>query len=252
MFFLFSKLLSFVLSPFTWIFIFIFLSLASKKANRKRNYLVIGIVVMLLFSNGFIFNEVNRRWEVPPVELNQIKDHDYVIVLGGFSAYDTLYHKFRLTNAGDRIWQTLQVYYQKKARKIFISGGSGKLLHQELTEADKVKGYLVSIHIPEKDIIIEPTSRNTHENAMNSAAWLKKHDPAAKCILITSAAHMPRALGCFKKEGLVVIPYSADWHAHPKSYDFDEVVVPTMYAAPTASTTMLRSSSTPLPPRYVE
>lgn len=226
MFFLFSKLLTYFLSPFSWIVIFLIFSVFSKKANRKRNFLVTAIVLLLLFSNGFLLNEATKRWETPPVNASQLKTYDYAVVLGGFSSYDTVYHKLKLTEAGDRIWQTLQLYYQKKAGKIFISGGSGRLLHQELTEADKVKAILVSMHIPDKDIIIDPVSRNTHENAVNTAGWIKKHDPEASCILVTSAAHMPRAIGCFRKQGLAAKPYSCNWSISAPSYDFDVMIVP--------------------------
>lgn len=228
MFFLFSKLLSIFLSPFTWILILIIFSVFIKKANKKRNFLIFAIVLLIVFSNQFILNTVYKHWETPPVSLDKIKTHDYAIVLGGFSSYDTTYKKLKLTEAGDRIWQTMQLYYQKKARKIFISGGSGKLLRQDLTEADKVKQVLILMHIPEKDIIIDPVSRNTHENALNTAGWLKKHDPKATCILITSASHMPRALKCFQKQGLSVFPYSSNWNYDVNNLSLDVLLIPSV------------------------
>lgn len=226
MFFLLSKLLTIFFSPFFWVFILLLLGLFSKKPGVKKKYYLIGILVLYLFSNSFIVNEVVRMWEIPPVKLQRVRPHDYAIVLGGFSSYDTVYHKMKLTSSGDRIWQTLQLYYQKKVSKIFISGGSGKLLHQDQTESDKVKDCLLLMNIPEKNIIIDPTSRNTHENAVNTAAWINKHDPKATCLLVTSALHMRRALGCFKKTGIKVIPYSADWQTEPRSFDFDQLIIP--------------------------
>jgi uncharacterized SAM-binding protein YcdF (DUF218 family) len=226
MFFLLSKVLSIFYSPLFWFFVLFFIALFTKKSKKKRNYYIIGIIVLFLFSNGFILNEATRLWEVPPTKLQQVKKYDYAIVLGGFSSYDTVYHKMKLTNAGDRIWQTLQLYYQKKVTKIFISGGSGKLLHQEQTEADKVKDFLILMNIPEKNIVIDQTSRNTHENAVNTSVWLANHDPKATCILVTSAIHMRRAAGCFKKEGIKVTTYSADWKSEPRTYDFDQLIIP--------------------------
>jgi uncharacterized SAM-binding protein YcdF (DUF218 family) len=226
MFFLLSKVLLIFLSPFFWIFILLLLALFSKKANRKRNYLIFGVLIFFLFSNSFLLSEVVRWWEVPPTKLQMVSKCDYAIVLGGFSQYDTVYHKMKLSEAGDRIWQTLQLYHQKKVSKIFVSGGSGKLMTQGETEADKVKGYLMTLGIPDKDVVIDPTSRNTHENALNTADWLKKHDPEAKCLLVTSAWHMRRALGCYKKAGLKVTAYSADWKAEPRKYDFDHLLLP--------------------------
>jgi uncharacterized SAM-binding protein YcdF (DUF218 family) len=226
MFFLFSKVLSFLLTPIFWVLVLLLMGLFSKKANRKKTYLISGIVLLYLFSNAFLFNEVSRKYEYPLTKLKDAGKHDYAIVLGGFSLYDTTYSKVKFVEASDRLWQALQLYHQKKVKKLFISGGSGQLFHQDETEADKIKAFLMSIHVPESDIIMEMTSRNTHENAANTEAWLKKHDPAASCLLVTSASHMRRALGCFKKEGVNVIPYTTHRLSDPRKFDFDVLLIP--------------------------
>ena len=229
MFFLFSKILLFVISPFTWIFVLLLFALFTKKTNRKRNYLIICTFILILFSNEFLFNEVERKWEAPPSKYENLDKYDYAILLGGFSSYDTAYSKVKFTETADRFCQTIQLYEQKKVRKILISGGSGSILHQDETEADKIKVFLKSLHVPESDIIMEMTSRNTHENASNTASYLKKHDVKAKCVLITSAQHMPRAYGCFKKEGLNVTAYSTNFLAFQRRYDLDILVIPKSY-----------------------
>jgi uncharacterized SAM-binding protein YcdF (DUF218 family) len=179
-----------------------------------------------VFSNAFLSNEVNNLWEAKPVKINNIGTFDYAIVLGGFSSYDTVYSKMKFSEASDRLWQALQLYHQKKVKKLFISGGSGKLMHQDETEADKVKTFLISLHVPEDDIILEMTSRNTHENAANTALWLKKHHPNAKCLLVTSASHMRRAIGCFKKEKVNVTSFATNYYAEKRKFEFDGLVIP--------------------------
>jgi uncharacterized SAM-binding protein YcdF (DUF218 family) len=229
MFFMLSKILLFLISPFIWAFILLFFALFTKKPSRKRNYLIISSLILLLFSNQFLFNEVEKKWETPAVKIENVDKYDYAILLGGFSSYDTATSKVNFTEAADRFCQTLQLYQQKKIKKIFISGGSGQLLHQDLTEADKIKTFLISLNVPESDILIEATSRNTHENATNTAKYLKKHDPAARCLLVTSAMHMPRALGCFKKAGLNVTAYPTNFLAESRKFDFDILVFPKPY-----------------------
>jgi uncharacterized SAM-binding protein YcdF (DUF218 family) len=226
MFFFFSKVLVFLLSPFLWMFLLLVFALFTKQSNRKRNYLIVSILILLLFSNGFLFNEAVRKWEVPVTRIEALDKYDYAILLGGFSSFDTTYKKIRFGEAADRFCQTIQLYHQKKVKKIFISGGAGSLLHQENTEADKVKAFMLSIHIPEQDIVMEMTSRNTHENAVNTAAYLGKHAPGARCLLVTSACHMPRALGCFKKAGSNVTPYVTDYLAQPRKYEVDLLILP--------------------------
>jgi uncharacterized SAM-binding protein YcdF (DUF218 family) len=226
MFFLFSKVLAFIFSPLIWAFTLLIFALFNKKPNRKRNLSIIAVMVLFLFSNEFLLNEAMAKWESKPVKLHKSENFDYAIVLGGFSNYDTAFSRMQLTANGDRIWQAMRLYKEKKVRKIFITGGSGKLLHQEITEADKAKIALISMQIPEKDIITESLSRNTHENAQYSTEWLKKHDPGAKCILITSASHMKRALASFKKFDRTMVAYPTDFRSEPRKYDVDILIKP--------------------------
>ncbi len=226
MFFLLSKLLSFILAPYFWFITLLFIALFTKKANKKRNYIMVAIAVLFIFSNTFLSNEINNLWEAKPLKTSNIGHFDYAIVLGGFSSYDTTYSKVKFLDASDRLWQALQLYHLKKVNKLMISGGSGKLLHQDESEADKVKAFLISLNVPEKDIIMEITSRNTHENAVNTASWLKKHHPNAQCLLVTSAGHMRRALGCFKKANVNVTSFSTNYYAEPRSLEFDKLILP--------------------------
>jgi uncharacterized SAM-binding protein YcdF (DUF218 family) len=226
MFFLFSKILTFLLSPLTWILTLIIFAIFSKKPNRKRNFIIFAGIMFLLFSNGFLLNEALRKWEITPITLHKNDKFDYAIVLGGFSNFESTNSRMQLNGAGDRIWQTLQLYKQKKVNKIFITGGSGKLLHLDVTEADKVKAFLITLQIPEKDIIVDALSRNTHENAENSMVWIKKHHPGAKCILITSATHMRRASKCFKKYDPSIVCYPVNLLSEPRKYDFDLLIIP--------------------------
>lgn len=229
MFFLFSKVLLFMISPFVWAMILLLFALFTKKPNRKRNYLIFSFLVLLLFSNEFLYSEAGRTWEAKPTKIENLDKYDYAVLLGGFSSYDTAYSKISFTEAADRFCQTLQLYQQKKVKKIFISGGTGSILHQDLTEADKAKSFLLSLNVPETDIIIEAVSRNTHENAVNTASYLKKHAPNTSCLLVTSAMHMNRAMGCFKKEGLNVTAYPTNFLIGRRKFDFDILVLPKPY-----------------------
>jgi uncharacterized SAM-binding protein YcdF (DUF218 family) len=226
MFFLLSKILSFILSPIIWILALLFLSLFSKKPNKKKWFLISAIALFLLFSNHFLQNEMFRKWEIRPVRVETIKKCDYAIVLGGFSSFDSTISRLQLTMSGDRLWQAVQLYKLKKVKKIFITGGSGRLLHQDETEADKVVSALINLGIPANDIISESISRNTHENAKNTSEWLKKHDPDATYILVTSAFHMRRAIGCFKKCSINAIPFPADEKSDRRKYDPDILLRP--------------------------
>lgn len=224
MFFFLSKLLVFLLSPFVWVFVLLLLSLYLKKRKYGKKFLLAGIIVLYFFSNSFIRKEVYRYWEYPFTTID--RNYDYAVVLGGFSLYDYEASRLTFSDSGDRLFQAYQLYQQGKVRKILLTGGSGSVLHPEKTEADKVKNFLMALKVPEQDIILENASRNTHENAVNTAEWIAKNDPAGSCLLVTSATHMRRSLGCFKKAGLKVFPYTTDRLTEPRQYDPENLFIP--------------------------
>lgn len=78
--------------------------------------------------------------------------------------------------------------------------------------ADLAKGLALS-GVPGHDLRVEDRSRNTHENARNSAVILKA-DGVHDVLLVTSAIHMRRAAGCFRHEGIGVTAVAAD-DRHP-------------------------------------
>jgi len=78
-----------------------------------------------------------------------------------------------------------------------------------------------------EDIIIESASRNTHENALYVKDLVSSNAKKGKVILITSAFHMRRAEGCFRKVGIDVTGFSTDFYsALPKDrFGFDGISV---------------------------
>jgi uncharacterized SAM-binding protein YcdF (DUF218 family) len=67
-------------------------------------------------------------------------------------------------------------------------------------EADEAAEVLEALGVPRARIEIERRSRNTYENAVNAAA-IAHPKPGENWVLITSAFHMPRAMGCFRVAG---------------------------------------------------
>ena len=92
-----------------------------------------------------------------------------------------------------------------------LTGGSGFILFgADQSEAIIARKYLLRLGIPDADIILESESKNTHENATLTKKILDNQYPNAKCLLITSAWHMRRSMGCFTKEGIEYTPFSVD------------------------------------------
>ena len=133
MFFFLSKLLTFLLSPLVWVFVLLFIALFTRKAWHRKKFLIIGIGLLYFFSNEFICNEVYRGWEYPFTRLEKGETYDYAVVLGGYSNFDTVFSRIKFTEAADRFVQSYQLYQQGKVKKLFLTGGSGSMLHQDET-----------------------------------------------------------------------------------------------------------------------
>jgi uncharacterized SAM-binding protein YcdF (DUF218 family) len=134
--------------------------------------------------------------QFPPVNLETLPQTDAVILLGG-SGLD-------LNNPTNRIMQALQIYRAGKAPLIVYSGGN----------ADP----LIELGVPRANLILDAESRNTRENAVNTAAIFKARGWHSG-ILVTSVAHMPRALAAFQRVGLSVVPATPGVSAGPTKFD---------------------------------
>ena len=209
MFFILSKLFYFLVTPVFWILLFAIVSLILKNPKVKKWFLVLAVLFLLFFTNDYIFNHICRKWEVPIKSANEIKvKYDYGIVLGGMASINTRTQKMKISESIDRILQAIILYRQGSIKKIVITGGSGLVFNQKDKEAFMLKNYCQKFGVDTTDIILEPNSRNTHENAVNTMKLIncKQH----KVLLITSAFHMRRSMGCFKKEGFKFEVYPVD------------------------------------------
>jgi uncharacterized SAM-binding protein YcdF (DUF218 family) len=68
---------------------------------------------------------------------------------------------------------------------------------------------------------LESRSRNTDENARFTRE-LVSPESNERWLLVTSAAHVPRAVGSFRRAGFEVIPYPTDYRTEGKVSDFWE------------------------------
>jgi uncharacterized SAM-binding protein YcdF (DUF218 family) len=228
MFFILSKVLLFLFSPFTWFVTLALLAFFWKKDPWKKRFKWAAFSVLLLFTNSFIFLEFCRMWEVPGKKVEQIGKYDVGIVLTGMAEYNNDLNELSIRRGADRIWQALTLYHKKKIRKILITGDNGYVSERGLHEAEQFKKALVTWGIPEQDIITEERSRNTHENAAESKKLLQRSYPhLKKRLLITSGTHMKRALACFEKEEFPCDPFSTDLYTGPKrNYYWDQYIIP--------------------------
>jgi uncharacterized SAM-binding protein YcdF (DUF218 family) len=100
---------------------------------------------------------------------------------------------------------------------IYSSGSAG--VFGGLAEADYVMPLFESFGIPRERVTLESRSRNTAENAQFSKV-LAMPKPGDRWVVITSAIHMPRAIGAFRAAGFSVEAYPVDWHTRGEADRF--------------------------------
>ncbi|MGZ4118140.1 MAG: YdcF family protein, partial [Bacteroidia bacterium] len=158
MFFIFSKLLSFIITPIIWIIILFVISIYSKKERRRKRSFAWALGLLLFFSNSFIFDECIRMWEIPATKYENLKVYDAGIVLGGMAAYDQSFQRAQFYRGADRLIQAVELYRKGIIKKIIFTGGSGSILHSEIKEGNFINRYLLYFGIPQKDFLIESES----------------------------------------------------------------------------------------------
>lgn len=220
----FSALFWFFISPLNWIVALLLLSLISKKPKLKKRLLVAGCVILIFFSNKFLLELYTRAWNVDPVPLENGKVYSTAIVLGGFTN-ETRYKTGFFNDHADRLVEAIRLKSTGKVAHILISGGNERP-NDGFVEADYVQKTLREMNFPDSVILAEDQSTNTVTNAKFSRQILDAKHLKPPYILVTSAFHMRRSMYIFKKNGMDVIPYSADYTGGNNIMLFTDYFVP--------------------------
>ncbi|MCP3057800.1 YdcF family protein [Myxococcus sp. K38C18041901] len=205
MFLFLSKVLDLFLAPLTWALLFLLVSrLPRLRPALARGLLVTGLLVLYVFSTEAMSTLLTYQAEEGAHDTFQPGEpYDAVIVLGGGLDPSATERSGRLefNAAPERILQGFDLVREGHARFVLISGGSLDPRPTAVVEADVLSRMLQAWGIPAERIVTEGKSRNTRENAVESARIIQERG-WKRLLLVTSAAHMPRAQGCFAAVGL--------------------------------------------------
>ena len=121
------------------------------------------------------------------------------------------------TSAGSRIVTTLELAQAFPNAKILLSGGAPfqRGRRDEHSEASLTRDLLMRLGVSAERLLLEEKSRDTFENARESERVLMQQD--GHWLLVTSAAHMPRALAAFGPVATRLIPCCADYKTQGRS-----------------------------------
>lgn len=224
---------TFVVSPIgLTVLLIILASLFSLISVKKSVVLSLaGALLLILFSLPTVANRLLASLEVVhlPIPIDNIEPASYIVVLGGsveppISPRVTI----ELGASADRVFHAWRLYRAGKGPAIIVSGGNTYTSSSALSEAFYMKEILVELGVPEGRVYIEPASRNTRENAINtlskiqelvsddgtiqpeSVDWSAGSNKAPSVLLVTSGTHLPRALAVFRKLGINAFPATTD------------------------------------------
>jgi uncharacterized SAM-binding protein YcdF (DUF218 family) len=138
-----------------------------------------------------------------------------VIILGGAISPELSRARgsVALNEAAERVTAAADLARRYPAAQIVFSGGSGSLFGGD-AEADFVSPLLESFGIARERVTLEGRSRNTAENARLTKELVQPKS-GERWLLVTSAYHMPRAIGVFRREGFSIEAYPVDWRSAP-------------------------------------
>ncbi len=214
--FVLSKLLWLVLRPGTFALLLIALGLALlwRRPRPAGRWLILAglgfyLALLLLPLNQWVQMPLEDRFPRPAAEPAHI---DGIIVLGGAVDQDLTEARGipALNGAAERMTEPVALLRRHPEAKLIFTGGQGALIHGGLTEADVARQLWLSLGVPADRMLFETEARNTHENAVLTYRLLDPK-PGQTWLLVTSASHMPRSVGVFRKAGWQVVPWPVNY-----------------------------------------
>ncbi len=218
MFFFLSKLLWFFAMPLN---LAVFALTAAMVAMHKKRHRVAracgiaawGILVVfgVLPTGRIMLEGLENRYEAPAPMPPRVHG---IVVLGGAVDSDIGLSRGapQLNGAADRIGTFADLARRYPWARLVYTGGVGTLSGKGTAEAQMARAVLATygLNPPRNRLLVEDASRTTAENAA-MAKEIAMPRPDQTWLLVTSAWHMPRALGAFRAAGWNVLPYPADY-----------------------------------------
>lgn len=216
MFFSLSKILGFFAVPSNAVAVLCALGallLATRFRKAGLRVLLSGVVLLLVAGYSPLGNllllPLSERF---PAWSAGGRPPDGIIVLGGSIDPERSQARgsLEMDASAERIVTMLQLARRFPAARVVFSGGSASLIDTPVPEAPIAGDLLEDFGTARSRIVLESQSRNTAENAVFTRA-LVSPKPGERWLLVTSAFHMPRSIGAFRKAGFDVEAFPVDW-----------------------------------------
>jgi uncharacterized SAM-binding protein YcdF (DUF218 family) len=205
-----------------------------RRESRRRLVCLTAIFAALALLSLPIVGRVavgSLEWQNPPMRDRPADAQAIVVLSSHVQPADDLHPEPELDEPSlNRCLRAARVYHQGPACPVLVSGGKGDADDPGPTCPEVMRNFLVQLGVRESDLILDLNSQSTYENAVESRKLLDDRQ-LHKIILITDAAHLVRATGCFNKQGLEVVPCGCFYRAAPKEGLSLEDFLPSLSAA---------------------
>jgi uncharacterized SAM-binding protein YcdF (DUF218 family) len=226
-FFVLSKLVWGIISPLSLALILFIVAVGLLWLNRL--VLARGILTFLAALGVLIWVYPVGDWMIAPLEMRfpvpeLPEEIDTIIVLGGAEQLkiSASRQQAAVGEGAERILFAASLSQSYPDAKIIYSGGSNLVQMPDLPSHETIQTLFQQAGVEKGRLLIEGDARNTDENFRLIAPLL--NNKSGHHVLITSAFHMPRAIGIAQKQGIEVLAYPVDYRSHPATYryaDFD-------------------------------
>jgi uncharacterized SAM-binding protein YcdF (DUF218 family) len=206
----FKKIIASFLFPVPLCIEILFLGLlllwASRRQRLGKSLVTLGAVLLAVFSYGPAAEHLLKGLEYKYYPLKvSVSDVRWVVVLGAGASCDS---NLPIGNQIDpsglfRLIEGVRLYMEYPGCKLLLSGGSTK----PAKPADNMAGIALQMGVTKQDLVLETDSLDT-EDEVRIISSIVKGD---RFILVTSAAHMPRSMALFEREGIHPVPAPTDY-----------------------------------------
>jgi uncharacterized SAM-binding protein YcdF (DUF218 family) len=223
MFFVASKIFWLVASPLHLLLILVLAGLISGPRWRPGRALALAAATALaaiVFSpaSALLIRPLEDRF---PQQSENMPPPKGIIVLGG--AVDEQITRARdqvtLNEAATRMTEGAALARLYPQALLVFSGGSSALIDNSAKEAAVARRLWRELGVPENRMLFEDRSRNTYENALFTKALVNPQQ-GEKWLLVTSAYHMPRAIGVFRALSMEPQAFPVDYRTLGDARDF--------------------------------
>ena len=227
MFFIFSKIIGFLIYPIHFILLLLILYgvfVRIKFFNILSKFILI-IIIFLTLLGGSHYLTSYLLWNFEnSIPINLPEDPKGIILLGGSFKHlkePLVKNQFSFNSSSERVLESLFFLKKNPDLKLLNFANSGLFSVDSLSETQLAKDFFLKYGIESRRIISKPLANNTYQEILYISDYISKI--GGNWMLITSASHMPRAINLFQSNNLnsaVIYPYPTDYSTDQPVFSF--------------------------------